>query len=50
MYKLHVLLDVRGSVHHSTILKEKPNKMQQCIKMLLFLILSEARHVSGDAT
>jgi len=26
---------------------EKPNKMQQCIKFLLFLILSEAQHVSG---
>ena len=38
----------RGSVHHSTILTEEPNKMQQCIKLLLFLILNEARHVSGD--
>jgi len=28
-------LDVRGSVHRSTILTEKPNKMQQCIKILL---------------
>jgi hypothetical protein len=27
---------------------EKSNKMQQCIKILLFLILSEAQHVSGD--
>jgi len=27
---------------------EKPNKMQQCIKILLFLILNEAQHVSGD--
>ena len=41
-------LDVRGSVHHSTILTEKSNKMQQCIKILLFLILNEAQHVSGD--
>ena len=41
-------LDVCGSVHHSTILTEKPNKMQQCIKILLFLILNEAQHVSGD--
>jgi hypothetical protein len=24
--------DVRGSVHHTTIHKEKSNKMQQCIK------------------
>jgi len=30
--------DVRGSVHHSTIHKEKSNKMQQCIKILLFHI------------
>jgi len=42
-------LDVRGSVHHSTILTvKKPNKMQQCITILLFLILNEAQHVSGD--
>jgi hypothetical protein len=42
-------LDARGFVHHSTILTEKkPNKMQQCIKILLFLILNEAQHVSGD--
>jgi hypothetical protein len=27
--------DVRGSVHHSTILKEKSIKMQQYIKILL---------------
>jgi hypothetical protein len=27
---------------------ENPNKMQQCIKVLLFLILHEAQHVSGD--
>jgi hypothetical protein len=26
-------LDVRGSVHHSTVHMEKSNKMQQCIKM-----------------
>jgi len=25
---------------------EKPNRMQQCIKILLFLILNEAQHVS----
>jgi hypothetical protein len=28
--------------------REKPNKMQQCIKILLSLVLNEARHVSGD--
>jgi len=27
---------------------KKPNKMQQCIKILLFLILNEAEHVSDD--
>ena len=27
------------------ILREKSNKMQQCIKILLFLILNEAQHV-----
>jgi len=31
-------LDVRGSVHHSTIHKEKSNKMQQCIKILFLPI------------
>jgi hypothetical protein len=31
-------LDVRGSEHHSTIHKEKSNKMQQRIKILLFHI------------
>jgi len=41
------LHNVRGSMHHSTILTEKPNKMQQFIKILLFLILNEAQHVSG---
>ena len=31
-------LDVRGSVHHSTNHKEKSNKIQKCIKLLLFQI------------
>jgi hypothetical protein len=31
-----------------TVLTERPNKMQQCIKILLFLILNEAQHVSGE--
>jgi len=31
-----VEFDVRGSVHHSTVHKEKSNKMQQCIEILLF--------------
>jgi hypothetical protein len=31
-------LDVRGSVHHGTIHKEKSNKMHQGIKIVLFHI------------
>jgi len=31
-------LDVRGSVHHSKIHKEKSNKMQQCVRILLLHI------------
>ena len=33
MESLSLSLDVRGSVHHSTIHKEKSNKMQQGIKI-----------------
>jgi hypothetical protein len=41
--------DVRGSVYHNTLLTvKKPKKMQQFIKILLFLILNKAQHVSGD--
>jgi len=40
--------DVRGSVHHSTIRKEKANKMQQCINIFIIPYLYEAQHVSGD--
>jgi hypothetical protein len=37
---------IRTSINfHSN--SEKPNKMQQSIKILLFLILNEAQHVSG---
>jgi hypothetical protein len=39
--------DVRGSVHHSIIRKEKSNKMQQCIKIFIIPYLYEAQHVSG---
>jgi hypothetical protein len=35
-------------VHHSTIRKEKSNKMQQCIKIFIIPYLYEAQHVSGD--
>jgi hypothetical protein len=31
-------LDILGSMHHNKFLKEKSNKMQQCIKILLFHI------------
>jgi len=32
-------LDVRGSVHHSTIHTEKSNKMQQCVKIYYFVFI-----------
>jgi hypothetical protein len=32
----YYVIGVRGSVHHSKIHTEKSNKMQQCIKILLF--------------
>jgi hypothetical protein len=35
---LYIRFDIRGFVHHSTIHKAKSNKMQQCIKILLFHI------------
>jgi hypothetical protein len=42
-------LDVRESVHHSTILTvENPTRCKSVIKILLFLILNEAQNVSGD--
>jgi len=37
---------IRASYYNSY--SKNPNKMQQCIKILLFLILNEAQHVSGD--
>jgi hypothetical protein len=40
--------DVCGSVHHSTIRKEKSNKIQQYIKIFIIPYLYEAQHVSGD--
>ena len=40
--------DVSGSVPHSTIHKEKSNKMQQRIKIFIIPYLYEAQHVSGD--
>jgi hypothetical protein len=41
-------LDVRVSMHHSTILTEKPPTRCNSIKILLLLILNEAQHVLGD--
>ena len=44
-----ISLDVRGSVHHSTILTVKnPTIRNSVSKFLLFLILNEAQHVLGD--
>jgi hypothetical protein len=40
--------DVRGSVRHSTIRKEKSNKMQQYIKNFIIPYLYEAQHVLGN--
>ena len=41
--------DVRESVHHSTILTVKHStRCKSVIKILLFIILNEAQHVSGD--
>ena len=41
-------VDVRGSVHHGTIHKEKSNKMQQYINIFIIPYLYEAQRVSGD--
>jgi len=42
-------VDVRGSMHHSTILTAKnPTRCNSVSKLLLFFILNEAQHVSGD--
>jgi len=35
-------------MHHSTIRKEKSNKMQQSIKIFIIPYLNETQHVSGD--
>jgi len=46
--RLKKVFNVRGSVHHRAIHKEKSNKMQQYIKILLFHIFYEAQHVLSD--
>jgi hypothetical protein len=40
--------DVRGSVHHSTIHKEKSNKGLTVYQNFIIPYLYEAQHVSGD--
>jgi hypothetical protein len=47
-FKKKVQFHVRGSVHDSTIHKEKSNKMQQCVKIFIIPYLYEAQHVLGD--
>ena len=42
------VFDVRGSAHHSTIHKEKSNKMQQCIKISLFHIYMKLNMFRGE--
>ena len=47
---LHGLLDCEDegtNIFGNNSYSEKPNKMQQYIKILLFLILNETQHVSG---
>ena len=46
-FLLFILLDIRGSVHHSTIHKEKSNKMQ-VYQNFIIPYLYEAQHVSDD--
>jgi len=50
LHLMGVSVDVCGSVHHSTIRKEKSDKMQQCIKIFIVSYLYEAQHVLGDKT
>jgi hypothetical protein len=47
---INIYSTVYSHTHHQSFYSysEKSNKMQQCIKILLFLILNEAQHVSGD--
>jgi len=42
--------NVRGSLHHSKIHKEKSNKMQKCIKILLFHIYMKLNMFFGRHT
>ena len=43
-----ILLQRQRKTRRDYSYREKPNKIQQCIKMLLFILLNEAQHVSGD--
>jgi hypothetical protein len=40
--------EVRGSVHHSTIRKEKSNKIKHCIQILLFHIYFKLKWIIGE--
>jgi hypothetical protein len=35
-------VDIGGSMHHNTMQEEKSNKMQQCIKILLFQFIQNS--------
>jgi hypothetical protein len=48
IFLIDIFLDVRGSVHHNTIRKEKSNKMQKYIKLIIIPYLYKAQYVSGD--
>jgi len=48
VYKIPSLAVILRQMNTVQLLHRKPNKMQQCIKILLFLILNEAQHVWGD--
>ena len=43
-----ILHKPKQSIFVTISYREKPNTMQQCIKILLFIVLSEAQHVTGD--
>jgi len=47
-YIFHPQLSVHKTMLQYNFCSEKPNMMQKCIKVLLFLILNEAQHVLGD--
>jgi hypothetical protein len=48
VHKVRSLALILNQMNIVQFLQRKPNKMRRYIKMLLFLILNEAQHVSGD--